>query len=286
MSQSYWGAQISDIQSQLNVAASFTKPSQLGLGYMWTSPRDSASMEGLGGGLTWAFDEGICDQLLPQFRESIFFGVPLVSCASLRSAIHRAFDTWSDNSARLNFLEVTSECAALNPDGNGRALADCPIAELWVTWLDQATGKAATNNRDGVRARRMQDGGTTNETAAVTAEGVMLGIPLSEAQSGSSDTAALAQSFPVYSSTTFFSNGIEFAALGHGDFIETRRATLSFNPSLCWCTRTALSPRARGGRTHAAPMHTRYHAESRAMDRRRSHASRCTLPAEADVPSL
>ena len=106
ISQSWHGAQIRTIQIQTgpnnatdpdraaggNVAAIAQR-----LNWVWSEAGDMSDQSGLGGGLTWAFDPDICStksNLLGQFHESLF-GVGLVSCESLRSAMHRAFASWA-----------------------------------------------------------------------------------------------------------------------------------------------------------------------------------------------
>ena len=37
--------------------------------YRWTTPEDSGSNDGLGGGLSWVLDPSFCDQMLPRFPE-------------------------------------------------------------------------------------------------------------------------------------------------------------------------------------------------------------------------
>ena len=51
---------------------------------LWTLPLDVNSGEGLGGGLNYAWDPNLCDQLLPVFSEDVP-GVSFIDCDSLRA---------------------------------------------------------------------------------------------------------------------------------------------------------------------------------------------------------
>jgi hypothetical protein len=104
---------------------------------LWTMPSDVDSLEGLGGGITWAWDPTLCTALLPRFKErSSAFGSTLVSCDSIKAALTRAFDNWSANSRYINFLDVTLECEKLGalfgpPNGPaqpGQKHGGCPLA--------------------------------------------------------------------------------------------------------------------------------------------------------------
>ena len=87
-------------------------------------------------------------ELLGRFSERPFMWIEFVTCDTIRAAIHRAFASWSDNSAYVHFLDVTEQCKRL-----GQLSSDCPLAEIWVTWLDPATGEAATSASGGRRLK-------------------------------------------------------------------------------------------------------------------------------------
>ena len=59
---------------------------------VWSFPADATDTEGLGSGLTWAWDATACDRLLPSFKEASVF--PFISCHSLKAAVHRSFNQW------------------------------------------------------------------------------------------------------------------------------------------------------------------------------------------------
>jgi hypothetical protein len=72
---------------------------------IWTAPRDTLSSRGLGGGLTFAYDDvKICSDLLPAFSESAtLFGVSFIDCNSIKESIRSAFASWSSNHPSLKF---------------------------------------------------------------------------------------------------------------------------------------------------------------------------------------
>lgn len=136
ISQARFGMQVSDVQQLQNGTWAMPEPGlyQRQLGFLWTFPSETEDTRGLGGGIAWAWDNaGLCgsDGILRLFREDLFFA-NLVGCDDLHAAMHRAFSSWSDNHASINFLDVTSECTTLL----GRPPADkddCPLVEVWVT---------------------------------------------------------------------------------------------------------------------------------------------------------
>jgi hypothetical protein len=100
ISQSVWGAQLSDIQAQLSGGFSSAQTlavPELQLGYLWSMPADSSDTRGLGGGITWAWDPELCGKMLGSFYQEL---VPGVNCDDLRAAMRRAFSAWSSESLR------------------------------------------------------------------------------------------------------------------------------------------------------------------------------------------
>lgn len=89
-SQSVYGAQISEIQALMRGEA-VSRNQQAQLGYLWYAPPDTNSSRGLGGGITWAWDDNLCDQLNGQMKEDVFF-INLVTCNEYKAAVARAFD--------------------------------------------------------------------------------------------------------------------------------------------------------------------------------------------------
>ena len=115
LSQSRYGVTAGWVADQFRGAPGTNPYSQLG--YVWHMPRDVADMAGLGGGIAWAWADALCDKLLPTgplyrargrklFREDFFF-FDFVTCDELRAAMHRAFNSWSDNHRFINFIDVT-----------------------------------------------------------------------------------------------------------------------------------------------------------------------------------
>ena len=73
-SQTNLGVTVEAIQNQM--AGGPKTPVPYGeLGYLWNlipNPEtEEDALRGLGGGITWAFDDNLCDSLLPRFKEDI-----------------------------------------------------------------------------------------------------------------------------------------------------------------------------------------------------------------------
>ena len=132
ISQSRHGAQLNTIKSQMaGEQLDYGPMVQQTLGYLWDLPASSTSTRGLGGGITWAWDPTLCDDLQPQFREDFFF-IEYISCRDLKAAMHRGFSSWSANHPHIHFVEVTTECEHLDKErgGEGKAWKECPLVEL------------------------------------------------------------------------------------------------------------------------------------------------------------
>lgn len=97
---------------------------------LWTEATASDPSAGLGRGISFAWNDGLCDKLLPKFNEDIFFA-KLLSCSALRAAITRAFASWSAHHPSINFHDVSAECAKLPNTTN--TTTGCEFAEVWVT---------------------------------------------------------------------------------------------------------------------------------------------------------
>ena len=137
ISQSRHGAQLNTIKSQMaGEQLDYGPMVQQTLGYLWDLPASSTSTRGLGGGITWAWDPVLCDDLQPQFREDFFF-IEYISCRDLKAAMHRGFSSWSANHPHIHFVEVTTECEHLDKErgGEGKAWKECPLVEIWVTGI-------------------------------------------------------------------------------------------------------------------------------------------------------
>ena len=99
LSQSRFGAQLNHIQAQMQGNYSAGVPIMQLLGFIWNMPSDPASTAGLGGGITWAWDEHLCRRLLPRFHEDLLF-IEFITCDVLKAAMRRGFASWADNHAR------------------------------------------------------------------------------------------------------------------------------------------------------------------------------------------
>ena len=96
----------------------------------WPMPDNLTSIIGLGGGLTWAEDEALCESLKDRFDSETFdyFGVRVfsfVSCEEITDALLRGFSSWADNHGRLSFFSIGRECAAAN-----QTVGNCSLAEV------------------------------------------------------------------------------------------------------------------------------------------------------------
>ena len=200
ISQSRFGAQVNHIR---DLFANTSDPSWTGwphtdipdqqlLGYTWKVPSDPTSKDGLGGGITWAWDPNFCDQIMPRFREDFFF-VPFVTCSMIKAAMGRGFASWASNHAMLSFTDVTVECEKLGQLNEG-----CPLAEIWVT----------ANGADGGVSGGVQEG---QSAEGLTVEPV-------EERLGGGTSAALAVPVARYALDFRYTNGVRPST---GRVIET-----------------------------------------------------------------
>ncbi|KAL1508074.1 hypothetical protein AB1Y20_007668 [Prymnesium parvum] len=99
--------------------------------YVWTTPTSEHDTAGLGGGLSYAWDPTLCDELLPNFGERSVWGVSFVDCHSIRAAMERAFASWEANHPIIQFHDISNLCRAQN--ATPPALSGCALAEIWIT---------------------------------------------------------------------------------------------------------------------------------------------------------
>ena len=111
---------------------------QRSLGYVWEQPANTLDSRGLGGSITWGWDDNLCAKIEPRFEER-FWGISLISCDSIKASMHRAMDTWAMNSRFIKFTDVSERC---NSEGYAGTTA-CPHAEIWITHLNASTVSAA-----------------------------------------------------------------------------------------------------------------------------------------------
>ena len=115
---------------------------------LWDMPAQSGELWGLGGGIAYAWDPALCDDLLPRFDEDIY-GWQFIECANLRAAMERAFASWETHHPMIRFNDVTAECNRTYGSSSGLhdgASIPCPLAELWITARSNATGHEAIAN--------------------------------------------------------------------------------------------------------------------------------------------
>ena len=99
--------------------------------YVWTTPTSEHDTSGLGGGLTYAWDPYLCDQLIPHFGERNVWGFKFVTCKSLRAAMERSFASWEANHPYISFNDITNQCDKQNATPPDRAV--CALAEISIT---------------------------------------------------------------------------------------------------------------------------------------------------------
>jgi len=114
-----------------------------GLGYIWTFPESPNDDTGLGGGITYALDPKLCDDMLPRFMEDIWF-IPFLNCGDLEDAFTRGLEAWSKNHPLISFVDVSEECKQQD-------VTPCPLAEVWVTASDELSASAVASALSGVR---------------------------------------------------------------------------------------------------------------------------------------
>ncbi len=85
----------------------------------WPLAENLTTAEALGGGISYAFDDKLCDYLLPMFPEetvlqeytSFFFPFPkFVDCELLKRVVRRTMAGWAAANVNVRFFEVTSLC--------------------------------------------------------------------------------------------------------------------------------------------------------------------------------
>lgn len=111
----------------------------------WSAPDVVGSADGFGGGISYALDRQLCEQLLPRFVGENYEAAltsldPLLisqytGCDQVLDTLLRAMATWEHNHPHIKFRRDTSECAGL---------ADCPSTELFFSAFD---GKTETGDR-------------------------------------------------------------------------------------------------------------------------------------------
>ena len=76
-SQANWGVGLGAIKAQMRGDPDLPGDIRAELGSLWSyNPHDPSTPEGqrgLGGGITWAWDDALCDRLLDRFNEDIMF---------------------------------------------------------------------------------------------------------------------------------------------------------------------------------------------------------------------
>jgi len=173
-SQAYMGASVQDIRAQMEGAP---RPiglhAQAELSMLWTynptAETEKEQLRGLGGGITWAWNPKLCDKLMPAFLESRSMSF-LLECDQLKAAVRRAFSKWEASSRYIKMVDMTAECDKYNINSGpptdppwGYMLQDpgadfhggCPLAEVWVTPMDDGTGYGESGSASGSGRRAL-----------------------------------------------------------------------------------------------------------------------------------
>ena len=85
--------------------------------HRWHLPADSASNQGLGGGLGWVLESEFCEGIISRFpEESVVGGFNLmrfVTCVEIVEAIARGFEVWAADHKDVHFRDLagTEQCA-------------------------------------------------------------------------------------------------------------------------------------------------------------------------------
>ena len=82
-SQARFGLSIEAIYNETSLGKSEGEPTT-SLGYLWSLPHASRDPLGLGGSITWQWDERLCDVLT--FKES-FWNIPFGSCSATKARV-------------------------------------------------------------------------------------------------------------------------------------------------------------------------------------------------------
>lgn len=165
--------------------------------FLWHFPEDSTDERGMGHGLTYAWDPMACAQLLEMFSENLFFAPAFVSCDSLRTAMSRAFASWSAHHPLLHFEDVSAVCDTAPRYVDDRGRRGCKHAEIYITFMGS---RPADSSSEGNVA-------STDDTRA-----------------------AVAYSFYGFNAAFRHTNGAPAARAVY----EVKNAEVGFNPNFCW----------------------------------------------------
>ena len=222
IAQTAFGGQFAEMAASVRSAyvnnSVLDLPPHRSLSRIWHTPADVHDTYGLGGGIAFAWDPQLCEQILPLFREDIFFA-ELVSCGDIQQSMSRAMNAWSQNHRLINFLDVTGDCER----NYGGASPACPLVELWITHVSTGDALSALGKASG----------------DVTEDGTPVALATSSAryvnhrpQCRSNDKDCM--QFRMTNGQLLPGRDANFG--GTQTFIETYAATVSFGVSdgTCW----------------------------------------------------
>ena len=123
-----------------HITTSYPSLDQDRIRFSWSMPELSSEDAGLGNGIQYAVDGGLCERLLPRFREQsqhplariLSLGVTFVDCIEIYDAIGRGFGTWASNHKQIAFKDVSGVCSRLSGSANASA---CDVAEVTIDAL-------------------------------------------------------------------------------------------------------------------------------------------------------
>ena len=106
-------------------------------------PPSSLDVRGLGGAITFAYDEAaICEELLPAFGVDLW-GLHFVTCETIYAAMRQSFAAWTSNHPAIKFHDVTSDCRFLADVSGGPFGSGCSLAEIWLTTTNNESAQDA-----------------------------------------------------------------------------------------------------------------------------------------------
>lgn len=82
-------------------------------------------LRGLGGGITWAWDPTLCDDLVPLFREAAVVYGDLVNCEGIQAAVKRAYSRAGPRTRGRARTQLSPVLATLAHQSRRRALPMC-----------------------------------------------------------------------------------------------------------------------------------------------------------------
>jgi len=109
--------------------------------FRWSAVRDLRDEDGLGGGITFAFDPSFCEDMILKFEEAqgaIKF-YDFVTCDTIKDVVSSAFATWEGNNRNVYFTDVSNICESedlwedlKSDECTSTRCRTCPLAEVVI----------------------------------------------------------------------------------------------------------------------------------------------------------